>query len=152
MSADFVAIGEPMLEFNQLPPQSDGTTHFLEGFGGDTSNAAIAAARQGVSAAYLTALGDDWPGARLRQLWADEGVDASGVKRDPVRQTAVYFVTHSDAGHAFLHYRRESAAAYFALRRDQRTNQAPSIATGENTSVFQSGTNKSARPAVELVG
>ena len=113
MSADFVAIGEPMLEFNQLPQQPDGSTHFLEGFGGDTSNAAIAAARQGVGAAYLTALGDDWPGARLRQLWADEGVDTSGVKSEPVRQTGVYFVTHSDAGHAFLHYRKDSAAAHF---------------------------------------
>ena len=112
-SPEFVAIGEPMLEFNQAPPGTDGRGYFLEGFGGDTSNATIAAARQGVRTAYMTALGDDGPGARFLALWRAEGVDVSAVKRDPTRQTGVYFVTHGDAGHEFLHYRRNSAASAF---------------------------------------
>ncbi len=112
-SPEFVAIGEPMLEFNQAPLSADGRGYFLEGFGGDTSNATIAAARQGVRTAYLTAIGDDWPGARLMDLWQAEGVDVSSVKRDLVRQTGVYFVTHGDRGHEFLHYRRNSAASWF---------------------------------------
>jgi 2-dehydro-3-deoxygluconokinase len=112
-SPDFVAIGEPMLEFNQAPTGADGRGYFLEGFGGDTSNATIAAARQGVRTAYLTGIGDDWPGARLMYLWQSEGVDVAFVKRDPTRQTGVYFVTHGDRGHEFLHYRRDSAASAF---------------------------------------
>ena len=42
MQPQIVCLGEPMLEFNC---QSDG--RYLSGHGGDTSNCAIAAARQG---------------------------------------------------------------------------------------------------------
>ena len=41
---DVVALGEAMVEFNQIP-QGDGRM-YLQGFGGDTSNTVIAAARQ----------------------------------------------------------------------------------------------------------
>ncbi len=44
MSVDLLCMGEPMLEFNQLPPQPNGSRHYLEGHGGDTSNAAISRA------------------------------------------------------------------------------------------------------------
>jgi 2-dehydro-3-deoxygluconokinase len=44
---EIICLGEPMLEFNQLPPGPDGRRLYLEGHGGDTSNAAIAAARNG---------------------------------------------------------------------------------------------------------
>ena len=43
MSVDIVCMGEPLLEFNQQPDSK----LYLEGFGGDTSNAAVAAARFG---------------------------------------------------------------------------------------------------------
>jgi 2-dehydro-3-deoxygluconokinase len=114
MTADLLCMGEPMLEFNQLPPQPDGTRHYLEGHGGDTSNAAIAAARQGARVGYITALGCDMPGDSFMALWAREGVDASTVLRSDRWQTGVYFVTHDAAGHHFLHYRTNSAAAMYA--------------------------------------
>ena len=41
---DVVAIGEPMVEFNQT---NTGEPRYFQGFGGDTSNMAIAVARQG---------------------------------------------------------------------------------------------------------
>ena len=62
MSVDLLCMGEPMLEFNQLPPGPDGARNYLQGFGGDTSNAAVAAARQGARVGYITALGQDMPG------------------------------------------------------------------------------------------
>ena len=108
-----VAIGEPMLEFNQQPDNGDGRLLYLEGFGGDTSNAAVAAARQGVPVAYLTALGRDPAGGRFLDLWRREGVDTSGVRMSGERPTSVYFVTHGAAGHEFLYYRRDSAASAF---------------------------------------
>ena len=55
----------------------------------------------------------DPAGERFIQLWREEGVDASAVLRSADRATAVYFVTHGPAGHEFLYYRRDSAAAGF---------------------------------------
>ena len=76
---DLVALGEAMLEFNQTqhePPI------YLQGFGGDTSNAAIAAARAGARVAYLSRIGQDHWGHLLLQLWAREGVDTRGIVHD----------------------------------------------------------------------
>jgi 2-dehydro-3-deoxygluconokinase len=106
-------MGEPMLEFNQLPTATDGTQTYLQGFGGDTSNVAIAAARQGARAGYITALGLDMPGDAFIDLWEREGVDTSTVRRTEHHQTGVYFVTHDGGGHHFLHYRTNSAAAMY---------------------------------------
>ncbi|HET6605158.1 MAG TPA: sugar kinase [Rhodopila sp.] len=108
---DLLCMGEPMLEFNQLPANPDGTRHYLEGHGGDTSNAGIAASRQGASVGMITALGHDMPGDSFMALWAREGVDTSTVLRSDRGPTGVYFVTHDAAGHHFLHYRGGSAAA-----------------------------------------
>jgi 2-dehydro-3-deoxygluconokinase len=109
VSVDILALGEPMVEFNQT---GEGAGRlYLQGFGGDTSNAAIAAARQGARTAYLSAVGDDVYGQMLRQLWTREGVDHSGVRSDGEAFTAVYFVTHDAQGHHFSFFRRGSAAS-----------------------------------------
>ncbi|HET6827459.1 MAG TPA: sugar kinase [Ramlibacter sp.] len=105
---DVAALGEAMLEFNQTRP---GEPQYLQGFGGDTSNAAIAAARAGAKAAYLTRTGNDAFGARLLQLWAQEGVDTSGIESDPAAATGIYFVTHGPHGHEFSYLRAGSAAS-----------------------------------------
>lgn len=105
---DMVALGEAMLEFNQTglnPPV------YLQGYGGDTSNAAIAAARAGARVAYLSRIGQDHWGHLLMQLWAREGVDTSGVVTDPQAPTGVYFVSHDERGHHFSYARAGSAAS-----------------------------------------
>jgi 2-dehydro-3-deoxygluconokinase len=111
VTIDLLCMGEPMLEFNQLPPAAGGAQHYLEGHGGDTSNAAIAAARQGARVGMVAALGQDMPGDSFMRLWQQEGVDTSCVVRTDRYQTGVYFVTHDAAGHHFLHYRTGSAAS-----------------------------------------
>jgi 2-dehydro-3-deoxygluconokinase len=106
---DILALGEPMVEFNQT---GEGAGRlYLQGFGGDTSNFAIAAARQGARVGYLSALGDDPYGAMLRRLWDEEGVDHTGVATDPQAFTAIYFVTHDAQGHHFHFFRKGSAAS-----------------------------------------
>jgi len=105
---DVVSLGEPLYEFSQIP-QSPG--QYLQGFGGDTMNCAIAAARQGARVAYITRLGDDEFGRQFLQLWRDEGLDTSGVAIDPEAHTAVYFITHGPAGHVFSYLRKDSAAS-----------------------------------------
>jgi 2-dehydro-3-deoxygluconokinase len=104
-----LALGEPMVEFNQTG--GEGGKLYLQGFGGDTSNFAIAAARQGANVGYVSALGDDAYGAMLRALWREEGVDQSHVLTDRKAFTAVYFVAHDDSGHHFSFFRRGSAAS-----------------------------------------
>ena len=109
MGLDIIAIGEPLIEFNQTG--GAGSNQYLQGFGGDSSNFAIAAARQGARSGYITAVGDDTYGRMFLDLWQAEGVDTSGVRIDASAPTAVSFVTHSEKGHAFHYYRAGSAAS-----------------------------------------
>ncbi|MBV8104997.1 MAG: sugar kinase, partial [Hyphomicrobiales bacterium] len=67
--SDLLAIGEALVELNQ---PGEGAP-FVQGFGGDTSNAMIAAARLGADAAYFTAVGADRFGQALTELWMREG-------------------------------------------------------------------------------
>lgn len=106
---DILALGEPMVEFNQTG--EGGGRLYLQGFGGDTSNFAISAARQGAAAGCMSALGDDTHGRMLRELWDREGVDHANVATDPDAYTAVYFVTHGAKGHEFSFMRAGSAAS-----------------------------------------
>ena len=106
---DIVALGEPMIEFNQA--RADEPSAYLQGFGGDTSNMAIAAARLGARVGYATRLGNDAFGRMFVELWTREGVDTSGVAIDPEAPTGVYFVTHGPAGHEFSYLRAGSAAS-----------------------------------------
>lgn len=110
---DIVCLGEPLIEFNQVR----GESHYLRGFGGDTSNCAIAAARQGAGVGYVTAVGTDAFGEALISLWRDEGVDTSAVYRDAQAPTGVYFVSHTARGHQFSYYRSGSAASRLAPSR-----------------------------------
>ncbi|TWT09402.1 sugar kinase [Reyranella sp. CPCC 100927] len=107
-SPALICLGEPMVEFNHTDPQEP---RWLQGFGGDTSNAAIAAARQGASVGYVTALGRDLFGDRFIDLWQRENVDCACVARRDDAHTAVYFVTHDAQGHQFHYLRRDSAAS-----------------------------------------
>ena len=107
---DVIALGEAMIEFNQQA----GSTSYLAGFGGDTSNCAIAAARMGAKVAYVTQLGDDVFGDDLMALWQREGVETRGVTRVGNGQTGIYFVTHGAQGHRFSYRRAGSAASFMS--------------------------------------
>jgi 2-dehydro-3-deoxygluconokinase len=105
--SDLLAIGEALVELNQ---PKDGAP-FVQGFGGDTSNAMIAAARLGANAAYFTAVGADRFGNALTELWLREGVDASRIVVNGGAHTGLYFVTHGPQGHEFSYMRAGSAAS-----------------------------------------
>ena len=105
--SDLLAIGEALVELNQ---PNDGAP-FVQGFGGDTSNAMIAAARLGADAAYFTAVGADRFGQALTELWLKEGVDASRIVVNGGAHTGLYFVTHGAQGHEFSYMRAGSAAS-----------------------------------------
>jgi 2-dehydro-3-deoxygluconokinase len=106
---DIVALGEPMIEFNQQDPAKP--LEYRRGFGGDTSNFAVSAARAGRSRRLYHACRPRCFGEALLSLWRDEGVDASGVAIDDSASTGIYFVSHSSTGHAFTYLRSGSAAS-----------------------------------------
>ena len=110
MSKDFdvVALGEAMVEFNQAKASEP---LYRQGFGGDTSNAVIAASRQGARTAYLSRVGEDHFGRMLLDLWQTEGVDVSAVARDTQAPTGLYCVNHGPQGHSFSYLRAGSAAS-----------------------------------------
>ncbi|HGO6122669.1 TPA: sugar kinase [Burkholderia cepacia] len=108
---EILALGEAMIEFNQSQP---GRPEFLQGFGGDTSNFCIAAARQGASTGFVSAIGDDPFGRLLADMWRAERVDATYVRVDRTAPTGVYFVTHGADGHQFDYLRAGSAASRYA--------------------------------------
>ncbi|MCA8294412.1 sugar kinase [Burkholderia sp. AU30198] len=108
---EILALGEAMIEFNQSQP---GRPEFLQGFGGDTSNFCIAAARQGASTGFVSAIGDDPFGRLLADMWHAERVDTTYVRIDRAAPTGVYFVTHGADGHQFDYLRAGSAASRYA--------------------------------------
>ncbi len=112
---DLVCLGEPMLEFNRQPAADSAPRLYLEAHGGDTSNVAIAAARQGARVAYLSAVGDDFAGQSLLDLWRRENIDASAVQIDAEHPTGMYFVSHDATGHHFSYLRKGSAASRYRL-------------------------------------
>jgi 2-dehydro-3-deoxygluconokinase len=76
--------------------------------GGAESNVAMHAAQLGIATAWVSAVGDDALGARVRDEVASRDVDTRWVTVDPDAPTGVYF---KDPGHGVLYYRRGSAAA-----------------------------------------
>ncbi len=110
-SFDVAALGEPLIEFSQTP----GTDQWHQGFGGDTSNFAIAARRAGASSTYLSRLGDEDFGHALISLWEREGVECGAVELDPVQPTGLYFIRYDERGHTFSYRRAGSAAAGMRL-------------------------------------
>lgn len=109
---DILAMGEAMIEFNQV--KGGNGRDYLQGFGGDTSNFIIAAARQGAKTGYVSAMGADANGAAFRALWDQEGVDHALVIENQAAPTGMYFVTHGPNGHEFSFARAGSAASLYA--------------------------------------
>ena len=104
--ADILTLGEPLMELSE---GQHGT--YLQGFGGDVSNMAVAAARQGARVGIVTRLGSDTFGDRFMALWATEGVDTRWVQRSSEEPTGLYFISYGDGGHEFSYYRKGSAAS-----------------------------------------
>jgi len=110
---DILALGEALVEFMAQPGDGDAAPLYRQGYGGDTSNTVIAAARQGARTGYLGAVGRDPFGTGLRALWAAEGVDHAGVRSHADAPTGVYFVRPHASGREFWYARRGSAASLY---------------------------------------
>ncbi|SFU16198.1 2-keto-3-deoxygluconate kinase [Pseudovibrio denitrificans] len=111
MTAEIISFGEPLFEFNQVKEYSGEGPDYLSGFGGDASNFACCAARQGASVAILTHLGNDVFGNKFIDLWEKEGVQTHLIERNAIAPTGIYFISHDEQGHHFSFARKGSAAS-----------------------------------------
>jgi 2-dehydro-3-deoxygluconokinase len=107
---EIICLGEAMVEFVRRD-NADGTPLYAQGYGGDTSNTAIAAARQGCPTGYISAVGTDPFGDALMDLWQREAVDTAHVSQNADAPTGIYFVDPDPSGRQFTYYRAGSAAS-----------------------------------------
>lgn len=106
---DLFAIGEPLMEFAEIRRAEERL--FMPGFGGDTSNVAVAAARLGAKVGYFTHVGEDAFGREFLDLWDREGIDRASVAVRPGSRTGIYFISYGPDGHEFSYVRAGSAAS-----------------------------------------
>lgn len=77
---------------------------------GAESNFAIALARLGVPSRWISRVGEDPIGAMIVDALTAEGVDVTGVRRDPGAPTGMYYKAR-EAGVTTVHYYRHGSAA-----------------------------------------
>lgn len=102
---DILCLGEPLVEFNHI---GGGSWH--EDVGGDVSNVAIAASRQGAKSGVAARIGGDGFGDLIMKRWEEEKVNTKAVICDKNSPTGLNFVRHNSDGHTF-EYRRTGSAA-----------------------------------------
>jgi 2-dehydro-3-deoxygluconokinase len=117
MQPEIVSLGEPMLEFNaETTGRLKDVSSFKRGWGGDTSNFAVAVSRLGGSVGYVCRVGDDEFGKCFLELWGTEGVDTSRVIVEENGFTGIYFISIKEEGeHDFTYYRVDSPASHLSI-------------------------------------
>ena len=108
---DIVSIGECMVEFHCEGPMAQARA-FQRGFGGDTLNLLVAAARLGCSGGYISRVGSDPFGPGLLEGWRREGLDLTHAPL-VAGFNGIYFISLLEGGEReFTYYRAGSAASH----------------------------------------
>jgi 2-dehydro-3-deoxygluconokinase len=118
-----VAIGEAMLE---MAPVGDGL--YARGYAGDTFNTVWHMAQllgDRAQVGYVTRLGQDKLSDAFLQELAADGLDTTGISRDPDRTMGLYLIALDGVERSFHYWRSTSAARALA---DDRAILARSIA------------------------
>lgn len=105
---DLIALGEAMLSLVAVGVPLAEATELHVTIGGAESNACVAAVRAGATAAWVSRLGADAPGERIRRELASAGVDLRWIHEDPARPTGLML---RDTSGLPATYRREGSAA-----------------------------------------
>jgi fructokinase len=107
-----VALGEVVSDIYRGDELSDVELGFIARPGGAPANVAVAASRLGAEAAFVGSVGEDLFGDFILRALDSEGVDTSGVGRQPQpTRTSLAFVEIDESGdRAFTFYRSSPAA------------------------------------------
>ncbi|MET9157840.1 sugar kinase [Streptomyces parvulus] len=107
-----VCVGETMAAMAPEPPDAlDRAESVRLSVAGAESNVAMYLADHGVPVSWLSAVGDDALGRRVRAAVAGAGVDVSGVRTDPDRPTGLLLKDPGAEGTRVTYYRKGSAAS-----------------------------------------
>ena len=109
---DVVTLGETMVLF---APREAGPLRYVSDyrlkFGGAETNFAIALVRLGISAGWISRLGDDELGRYVAHHLRGEGVDLTHVSFDPGGPTGLYVKELNAVGDSTVYYYRRGSAA-----------------------------------------
>ena len=92
MSSELVSLGELLVDFTPCGYSETGMLRYERNPGGAPANVAAAAAKLGLSAAFIGKVGNDIHGRFLRDTLVSEGVDVSGLYLDGGTGTSLAFV------------------------------------------------------------
>ncbi len=92
MSSELVSLGELLVDFTPCGNSETGMLRYERNPGGAPANVAAAAAKLGLSAAFIGKVGNDIHGRFLRDTLVSEGVDVSGLYLDGGTGTSLAFV------------------------------------------------------------
>ncbi|UOF92578.1 sugar kinase [Fodinisporobacter ferrooxydans] len=116
---DVVTIGETMLLFT---PDSIGLMRHANTFSakvaGAESNVAIGLSRLGHKAGWISRVGDDEFGEKIRSFIRGEGVDISLVKKDSTAPTGIFFKEFRNPSDVRVYYYRKHSAASLMCKED----------------------------------
>jgi 5-dehydro-2-deoxygluconokinase len=109
---DLVTIGRVSVDLygQQVGGRLEDMTSFAKYVGGCPANIAIGAARLGLSAGFVSRVGDEAMGRFVREQLAREGVDVRHLKTDPERLTALVLLGIRDRANFPLIFYRENCA------------------------------------------
>ena len=108
---DFACLGETMMQFVPEQGTTETAPQFTAHVAGAESNVAIGLARLGASTAWLSRVGADAFGRRVRAHVAGQGVDVSLVTDDETHPTGVFFKQPTGELRKVTYYRSGSAAS-----------------------------------------
>ncbi|MFE9243148.1 sugar kinase [Nocardiopsis sp. NPDC006938] len=111
---DAVCVGETMAVLTSPEALTEGSL-LAVGAGGAESNVAVALARLGHRAAWVSRVGDDPFGRIVTASVARCGVDVRGVEVDPGLPTGLYVKDTAPGGAGVLYYRKGSAASVMSV-------------------------------------
>ncbi|MGB8000009.1 MAG: sugar kinase [Anaerobacillus sp.] len=118
-SLDVVTLGETMVLFSTPDQLSLEYAHQVtKQIAGAESNVAIALARLGVQAGWISKLGEDPFGRYIHKFIRGEGVDTSEVLFTGEAPTAVFFKEKVSAENVNVYYYRKNSAASLLMESD----------------------------------
>ncbi len=123
MQMNIAVIGECMLELTRNGAQQGSSLPMNLSYGGDTLNAAVYMARQGVAVDYITALGDDPMSAWMVDQWRAEGVGCDFIEIQSNAVPGIYLVETDNHGERSFFYWRDSAPARQLFDSPERTDR-----------------------------
>lgn len=112
MAARIVTLGEVVADIYREESESEVEMPFVARPGGAPANVAVAAARLGAEAAFVSSVGDDLFGDFILRALDAEGVETGAVVRReaPIRTSLAFVEIFADGDREFTFYRSDPAA------------------------------------------